>query len=180
MMSGKTINGRVLGQSTLGIRYQLQKKNGTIKEYEEATLDVFSVTDSTGNERVWYYYDPEFGNDMSLMQMRSYIKGEQDARVGYKPFWATVGGFVFGAGVTIGMQTEIISFALPPAYAGAMALPRVHITPGSVSDPLMNGNPDYAYGYAQVGKSRRVIRSLLSTFAGIAVGLTVNEVRRNN
>lgn len=65
---------------------------------------------------------------------------------------------------------------VPPAYAGLMALPRVHVTPGSISDPLMEGDPHYAYGYAQVGRSKRVVRSLWSTFAGVAVGLFVRQV----
>lgn len=180
MMNGKVINAQVLGQSTLGIRYNLYNKRGVFKEFEEATVDVFSVMDSLGNEKVWYFHDPQFGNDMTLSQMRSFIKGEQDARDGYKPFWTTLGGFVFGSGVTLLMETEVISFALPPLYAGAMVLPRIHITPGSVKDPRMNGSEDYAYGYSEVAKSRRVVRGLIAAFAGVAVGLTVNEFRQLN
>ena len=65
---------------------------------------------------------------------------------------------------------------VPPAYAGLMALPRVHVTPGSISGPLMEKVIHYAYGYAQVGRSKRVVRSLWSTFAGVAVGLFVRQV----
>ncbi len=179
LMNGRVINARVLGQSTLGIRYQLLTRKNVLKEYEEATVDVFSVTDSLGKEQVWYFHDPKYGNDLTVSQMRSFIKGEQDARIGYKPFWTTVGGFVFGSATTLFFETELISFTLPPIYAGIMALPRVHVTPGSVRDLGMLGNDDYAYGYSQVGRSKRVLRGLLATFAGVAVGLTVNEFRPN-
>jgi hypothetical protein len=176
LMSGHTIDAKVLGQSTLEIRYLDEKSSGRIVERREPTENVFSVTDSLGNERIWYFHDTIFGNDMTVQQMRWFIKGEQDARSGYKPIWPVVGGFVLGAGLTIGLNLEVNSLALPPLYAGIMALPRVHVTPGSITDPLMEGDEYYAYGYAKVGRGRRVVRSLISTFAGVAVGLAVRQL----
>jgi hypothetical protein len=176
LMSGHTIDAKVLGQSTLEIRYLDEKRSGRIVERREPTENVFSVTDSLGNERIWYFHDTIFGNDMTVQQMRWFIKGEQDARSGYKPIWPVVGGFVLGAGLTIGLNLEVNSLALPPLYAGIMALPRVHVTPGSITDPLMEGDEFYAYGYAKVGRGRRVVRSLISTFAGVAVGLAVRQL----
>ena len=176
LMNGEEIEGRVLGQSTLEVRYLQEKRNGSLVERREPTSGVFSVTDSLGKEKVWYFMDTIFGNDLSVDQMRWFIKGEQDARRGYKPIWPMVGGFATGAGLTMALDLEVMSMVVPPAYAGLMALPRVHVTPGSISDPLMEGDPHYAYGYAQVGRSKRVVRSLWSTFAGVAVGLFVRQV----
>ena len=175
LMNGQTITGKVIGQSTLEIRYLTSKKD-KVTERAEPTDGVFSVTDSLGQERVWYFMDTLFGNDYTVDQMRWYINGERDARNGYKPLWPVVGGFAFGAGMTMALDLEVVSLFLPPAYAGIMALPRVHVTPGSVSDPLMEGDPYYATGYAQVGRSKRVVHSLISTFAGVAVGLFVRQV----
>jgi len=165
----------VLGQSTLEVRYTEFGKRGQGRERQEPTSDVFSVTDSLGRERIWYFYDTIFGNDLTVDEMRWFIKGEQDARDGYKPTWYTVGGFLFGAGTTIAANLEVNAFFLPPIYAGAMMLPRVNVTRGSIRDPLMEGNDHYAYGYARVGKTKRVVRGLLSTFAGVAVGLAVRQ-----
>ncbi len=176
LMNGEIIDTRVLGQSTLEIRYLEFGKNGRTKERAEPTESVFSVTDSLGRERVWYFVDTVFGNDMSLDEMRCFIKGEQDARSGYKPRWAMWGGFAFGAGATIAANLEMNSLFLPPLYAATMILPRVHVTRGSLTDPTMEGNEDYAYGYSKVGKSKRVIRSLISTAAGVAVGLAVRQL----
>jgi hypothetical protein len=39
----------------------------------------------------------------------------------------------------------------------------------------MEGNDHYAYGYARVGRTKRVVRGLLSTFAGVAVGLALRQ-----
>lgn len=176
LMNGETIEGKVLGQSTLEVRYLQARKNGLWKERAEPTEEVFSVTDSLGRERIWYFYDTVFGNDLSLDQMRWFLKGEQDARKGYKPIWPMIGSFAAGAGLVIGLNWEMNGLFVPPITAGIMALPRVHVTRGSISDPLMDGDPFYATGYARVGRSKRVIRSLIASFIGVGVGLAVRQL----
>lgn len=174
LMNGQTLKGRVLGQSTLEVRYQV-RHGDHLRERSEPTESVFSVTDSLGREKVWYFMDTLFGNEYSIDQMRWYIKGEQDARKGYRPLWSMLGGFAVGAGAVLAFDLEVTSLFIPPAYAGLMALPRVHVTRGSITDPLMEGDPFYATGYAQVGRTKRVLRGLYSTFAGVAVGLAVRQ-----
>jgi hypothetical protein len=175
LMGGQTIDGYVIGQSTLEIRYLAETRKG-LRERSEPTEAVFSVTDTLGRERIWYFFDTVFGNDMTVDQMRWFIKGEQDARKGYKPIWPMVGGFVTGAGLTIGLNLEVNSLLVPPLFAASMALPRVHVTRGSISDPLMEGDEFYAYGYAKVGRTKRVINSLISTAAGVLVGIAVRQL----
>ena len=50
------------------------------------------------------------------------------------------------------------------------------MTRGSITDPVMEGDEDYAWGYAKVGRSKRVVRCLLSTFAGVVVGVAVRQL----
>ena len=76
----------------------------------------------------------------------------------------------------IGLNWEMNGLFVPPITAGIMALPRVHVTRGSISDPLMDGDPFYATGYARVGRSKRVIRSLIASFIGVGVGLAVRQL----
>ncbi len=175
LMNGEIIETKVLGQSTLEIRYLEFPRKGVAKERSEPTENVFSVTDSLGRERIWYFHDTVFGNELTVQEMRWFIKGEQDARAAYRPRIATWGGFVFGAGASIAANLEVNALFLPPVYAAAMILPRVHVTRGSLSDPYLEGEPNYAYGYAKVGRTKRVVRSLLSTAAGIAVGVGVRQ-----
>jgi len=175
LMGGQTIDAQVIGQSTLEIRYLAETRKG-LRERREPTESVFSVTDTLGRERIWYFFDTVFGNDMTVDQMRWFIKGEQDARKGYKPIWPMVGGFVTGAGLTIGLNLEVNSLLIPPLFAASMALPRVHVTRGSITDPLMEGDEFYAYGYAKVGRTKRVINTLISTAAGVLVGIAVRQL----
>lgn len=174
LMNGQVIEGQVVGQSSLEVRY-LAKRRNSLLERREPTESVFSVTDSLGHERIWYFMDTIFGNDYTVDQMRWFIKGEQDARDGYRPIVPMLGGFLAGAGITVALDLEVMSLLLPPAYAGFMALPRVHVTRGSIRDPLMEGDPYYATGYASVGRPKRVLRSLYATFAGVAVGVALRQ-----
>jgi len=175
LMNGQTIKGRVLGQSSLEVRYQIPK-GARLIERSEPTESVFSVTDSLGHERVWYFMDTVFGNDYSVDQMRWIIKGEQDARDGYRPLLPMLGGFAFGMAPVVALDLEVMSLLLPPIYAGLMALPRVHVTKGSIRDPLMDGDPYYATGYASVGRSKRILRTLYATAAGVAAGLALRQL----
>lgn len=175
LMNGQVIQAKVLGQSTLEIRYLGDTRKG-LRERAEPTESVFSVTDTLGRERIWYFYDTVFGNDMSVQQMRWFINGEQDARKGYKPLWTMVGGFVAGAGLTMAFDLEVNSLLIPPLFAASMVLPRVHVTKGSITDPLMDGDEYYAYGYAKVGRTKRVMRTLLSSAVGVVVGIAVRQL----
>lgn len=175
LMNGQVLEGRVLGQSTLEIRYQVSKKDRLI-ERSEPTESVFSVTDSLGKEKVWYFMDTVFGNDLSIPQMRRYLVGERDARNSYKPWGPMIGGFLVSAGAVIAMDLEVNSLIIPPAYAGLMAWPRVNVTRGSISDPGMEGDPYYAMGYSAAGRPKRVIKSLIASALGVGVGLFVRQV----
>ena len=175
LMNGQVLEGKVLGQSTLEVRYQVPK-GARLIERTEPTEGVFSVTDSLGQERVWYFKDTMLGNDYSVAEMRWFINGERDARNGYRPVVPVLGGFVLGAGLTMALGLEVNSLLVPPVYAGLMAIPRVYVTQGSITDPNMEGDPVYATGYSVVGRSKRVVHSLLSTALGVAVGIAVNHL----
>ena len=174
LMNGQVLEGKVIGQSTLEIRYLLPKKHKML-ERSEPTSGVFSVTDSLGEEKVWYFKDTLFGNDYTIPEMRWFMNGERDARKGYKPILPMIGGFVLGAGLTMALDLEVNSLIIPPVYAGIMAWPRVYVTRGSISDPNMEGDPVYATGYSAAGRPKRVVRSLLSTAVGVVVGLAMNR-----
>lgn len=175
LMNGQVLQGRVLGQSSLEIRYQVPK-GARLLDRTEPTENVFSVTDSLGREKVWYFMDSIFGNDLTVDQMRWFINGERDARKGYKPWGPMIIGFVAGAAPVIALDMEVNSLLIPPLYAGIMAWPRVHVTRGSISDLNMEGDPHYAEGYSAAARPKRVVKSLLASALGVAVGLAVRQL----
>ena len=176
LMNGEIIRTKVLGQSTLEVRYLEFGKNGRTKERAEPTETVFSVTDSLGRERIWYFMDTVFGNELTIPQMRWYMEGERDARKGYKPLVPMLLGFVAGAAPVLALDLEVNSLLIPPVYAGLMAWPRVNVTRGSIRDPSMEGDPNYAMGYAAAGRPKRVLKCLASSFIGVGVGLAIRQL----
>lgn len=175
LMNGQVVEAKVLGQSSLEVRYQVRKKDRLIQR-TEPTESVFSVTDSLGHEKVWYFMDSVFGNELTVPQMRRYLVGERDARDGYRPLAPMLGGFLFGAGTVIALDLEVNSLILPPAYAALMAWPRVNVTRGSIRDPGNEGDPYYAMGYSASARPKRVVRCLLSTALGVGVGLAIRQL----
>ncbi|MFT3884992.1 MAG: hypothetical protein QM724_06035 [Flavobacteriales bacterium] len=175
LMNGQVLEGRVIGQSSLEIRYQVPK-GARLLERTEPTESVFSVVDSLGREKVWYFMDTVFDNDYTVPEMRRFLAGERDARNGYRPIGPMLGGFVLGAGLVMALDLEMNSLLIPPVYAGIMAWPRVNVTRGSISDPGMEGDPVYATGYSAAARPKRVVRSLLSSAAGVLVGLGVRQL----
>ena len=175
LMNEQVLEGRVLGQSTLEIRYQVRKGERLI-ERTEPTESVFSVTDSLGRERIWYFMDTVFGNELTIPQMRWYMEGERDARKGYKPLVPMLLGFVAGAAPVLALDLGVNSLLIPPVYAGLMAWPRVNVTRGSIRDPSMEGDPNYAMGYAAAGRPKRVLKCLASSFIGVGVGLAIRQL----
>lgn len=176
LMNGQEFPAKVIAQSSLEIRYLVPKKSGRLVERAEPTESVFSVTDSLGHEKVWYFMDPAFGNEYTVPEMRLFLKGERDARSGYKPIVPMLGGFLLGAGLVIGLDLEVNSLLIPPVYAAALSWPRVNVTRGSITDPNMEGDPIYATGYSVAARPKRVVRCLLSAAAGVAVGLAVRQL----
>ncbi len=174
LMNGQVVEAKVLGQSSLEVRYQVRKKDRLI-ERTEPTEGVFSVTDSLGHEKVWYFMDSVFGNELTVPQMRRYLVGEEDARAGYRPLVPMLGGFLLGAGAVIALDLEVNSLILPPAYAALMAWPRVNVTRHSIRDPGNEGDPYYAMGYSASARPKRVVRCLLSTTLGVGVGLAIRQ-----
>jgi hypothetical protein len=175
LMNGQIVEAKVLGQSSLEVRYQVRKKDRLI-ERTEPTDGVFSVTDSLGHEKVWYFMDSVFGNELTIPQMRRYLVGERDARAGYRPLVPMLGGFLLGAGAVMALDLEVNSLILPPAYAALMAWPRVNVTRGSIRDPGNEGDPYYAMGYSASARPKRVVRCLLSTTLGVGVGLAIRQL----
>src|SRR5690606_39942990 len=81
LMNGQVLEGRVIGQSSLEIRYLVPHKHKRV-ERAEPISSVFSVVDSLGHEKVWYFMDTLFGNTYTVPQMRWFIEGQRDVRKG--------------------------------------------------------------------------------------------------
>lgn len=177
--SGRTLAAHVL--DTSGDKITIEKpKSSRHKKIEIDRDQVFSIRyGSTGKEVVVYIYDTLIGNDYTIPEARLFIAGEQDAQKGFHAIGTSIGAFLVGAGSGF-VTFSLIAFGPPFIYTGIMSYPRIKIRHKSVSN-LSNVKADpYLYGYDNVARRKRTLRSLLWGSIGLVVGLTANFIYTHN
>ena len=181
-----TINKTVLSQDTLLLvsgdkmilnKYTLVDSTFSLnyfnKRGKEKSIDyyyIFSITDSTGKERIFFEPSKVEDIDFTIPQMRSFIDGEIAARKTHKARIATASGFIVGAG---GM------FLLPTFYS--LLIPATNSLIVSLTKPnekkIIEKYPDKANdkyfinGYIQAGKEKRINNSIKAGLVGILTGI---------
>lgn len=131
---------------------------------------IFSIKNTKG-ETVYYKFDSLLGNDITVDEMRYYIKGEQDAQKNYKArgyFW---GNIVVGAAA--GATGHFLSPVAPFAFTAITGLPAVHIDHSTVSNLEYLKHDTYVMGYERMARGKRRLKSMLGGGIGLAAGLGV-------
>jgi hypothetical protein len=151
------------------------KKTKKIKTVDSDRI--FSITNSKG-ESLIYNYDTLDGNEMTVDEMRYFIRGQQDARKVIKGWGGMSANFLLslGAGATGSFLTPVVPFAV----AGLLGLPSVKTKKGSVSNPEYLSHDAYLEGYEREGKRKRKVKSLLGGTVGLVLGLGASIVLKAN
>lgn len=149
------------------------------KPKKSKTVDsdhIFSVTNKDGEHLV--YMQDTLGNELTIEEMRYFIRGQQDARkvINGRGGFAVNFLLSLGAGATGSFLTPIVPFAV----AGLLGLPSVKIKNGSASNPEYLSHDSYLMGYEREGKRKRKIRSLLGGSIGLVVGLGTAVILKKN
>jgi hypothetical protein len=136
---------------------------------------VFSITYANGKESVIYKRDSINDEEFSEQEMRYFIKGEQDAKNGYKAPVAFIGGVV--AGFAGGMMVNLLSPIVPGVYCAIVGSQWIRIKRTSVSDPELLNQKTYLMGYEKIARSRRVQKALLGGLVGLIGGIATQAIR---
>ncbi|MFH2143177.1 MAG: hypothetical protein ABIJ97_12190 [Bacteroidota bacterium] len=117
LMNGNILYGKIsdLTDEKVVMEFSDKKHNKTKKlNYE----DIFSITYNE-TEFQYYSHDPENGNNMTVIQMKYYLQGMNDAKENYHAPLATIGGLVSGiTGVFFGFY----GIAIPTGYVFAAGI----------------------------------------------------------
>jgi hypothetical protein len=160
-----------------------QKKN---KIKEILIDDIFSVTDGNNNEIILYKKNIEFGLELEVNEMKSFVIGSNYAIENYKSPVSTLSGFATGITAVVcpffNQSISVSSFnitlipALPIANAGGIFL----LSKNYPSDEKINQiYPDYANdnhfkeGYRNAAKNKKVKNSIFGSIGGILVGFAI-------
>lgn len=175
LMTGKIIEGRVTGQDTQYIYYTFERNSGKVITRKLDLERVFSITDSSDNERLIYYMDTLVGNYFTVDEMRFYIKGEQDAMQYYDAYWAIWVGVPLTTGVGYVLSHSILVFAVPFLYVVGSSIPKYHLTEKRVSSTDLLKEPAYVLGYERTARGKRLFKSLASGLVGTAIGFAMGQ-----
>jgi len=165
------MNGHVIGQrvidTTLGAVSILNPKKLSSKIHYEWD-QLYMVKFANGDKRYYYTQDSALNNWFTRDEMWMYMKGERDARKGFKANGSLIGAGI--AGLLGGMTGTIWGPIAPYGYMALSGITKVRIRHNTVSDPRSLESDAYILGYERVARQRRKIWSLIGGTAGLILG----------
>jgi len=163
LMNGQVFNGMV--QDT-GATVKVTDLKNKLLTYE--TDQLYKISFHTNFNRYYYSYDTLSGNWLTREEMWMYMKGEKDARKGFKARGALIGAAV--AGVLGGLTGTFWGPILPYGFMALSGIPKINIKSKTVSNLNDLKSEGYLMGYERVARQKLKIKSLIGGTAGLAIG----------
>ncbi len=140
--------------------------------------DVYGVFYANGSKKYFYREDTARSMWFTRDEMGYFVKGERDARKGFKANGALTGGgiigFISGASGT---------FFAPLAPFGFMALTgitKIKIKHKTVSNPNYIDSDAYILGYERTARYKRRIKSIIGGVVGLGLGYAFYGIFHNS
>lgn len=166
-MNGKIVISKVV-DTTLNLVTAIDPKDSAKRiNYEDEELLAIRFN---RNQQLKYYYrqDTVIGNWFTRDEMWMFVKGERDARKGFKPYGSFYGGIATGL---IGGLSGTFLGPLPPfTFTMLVGIPKVRIRHKTVSNPYYLDSDAYILGYEREARSKRRLQSLLGGAIGLVAG----------
>lgn len=166
LMNGQSIQGKILDTLLGAVTIADPKKPGKRLHYEHDQL--YMVRFANGDKRYYYLQDTTIGNWFTRDEMWMYMKGEVDARKGFKARGAMIGGGV--AGIIGGMSGTLWGPVAPYGFMALSGITKVRIRHQTVSNPIYLESDAYILGYERVARQKRKIKSLIGGTIGLGIG----------
>jgi hypothetical protein len=167
------MNGQVVGEKVmdtiLGAITILNPKK-TNKKIHYEWDQIFMVRYANGDKRYYYQQDSLLSNWFSRDEMWMYMKGENDARKGFKAKGAMIGAGI--AGIVGGMTGTFWGPIAPYGFMALSGLPKIKIKHNTISNPAYVESDAYILGYERVARQRRKIKSVIGGTVGLIIGYT--------
>ncbi|MDP3567518.1 hypothetical protein [Sediminibacterium sp.] len=166
LMNGQVVGEKIIDTILGAVTIINPKKPSKKIHYEWDQL--FMVRFADGNKRYYYRQDSALSNWFSRDEMWMYMKGENDARKGFKAKGAMVGAGI--AGIIGGMTGTFWGPIAPYGFMALSGLPRVRIRHNTISNPAYVESDAYILGYERVARQRRKIKSVIGGTFGLVIG----------
>lgn len=165
LLNGDILTGKI---TEMTVDHFTIKESEKVRGYHVDNDRIFSYINTDG-EHFLYVYDTLSGNDLTIAEMRYYMKGERDGKKGFKARPAFYTNLLIGA--ASGLSGSFF-FPVPPfAFAILVGIPKVKIRKSTVSNLDDLNHPPYLMGYERMARKNRKIQSLIGGGIGIVAGL---------
>jgi hypothetical protein len=132
---------------------------------------LYMVKFSNGTKRFYYSQDSSIYNYFTRDEMWMYMKGEADARKGFKARGSLIGAGV--AGLIGGMTGTFWAPVAPYGYMALTGIPKVRIRANTISNPNYVDSDGYILGYERVARHKRRIQAVIGGSIGLVLGYTI-------
>lgn len=166
LMNGNVIEEMVLDTSLGAVTINHPSKLNKKLHFENEQL--FSVHYHTGLKQQYYVQDTLRGNWFTRNEMWLYMKGEKDAKKGFKARGALLGAGA--AGLLGGLTGTFFAPIAPYGYMALSGITKVRIRHHTVSNPNYLEHDAYILGYERVARQKRRTQSLLGGTVGLVLG----------
>jgi hypothetical protein len=166
LMNGQVVAEKVIDTTLGAVTIYHPGKHGKKIHYEWDQL--YMVRYASGYKRYYYVQDSTINNWFTRDEMWMYMKGEKDARKGFKARGSLIGAGI--AGLLGGMSGTLWGPVAPYGYMALSGMPKVRIRHSTVSNPRYLESDAYILGYERVARQKRKIRSLIGGTAGLLLG----------
>jgi len=168
LMNGQVVGEKVMDTILGAITIINPKKTNKKIHYEWD--QIFMVRYANGDKRYYYRQDSLLSNWFSRDEMWMYMKGENDARKGFKAKGAMIGAGI--AGIVGGMTGTFWGPIAPYGFMALSGLPKIKIKHNTISNPAYVESDAYILGYERVARQRRKIKSVIGGTVGLIIGYT--------
>jgi hypothetical protein len=176
LMNGHVIAEKVIDTLLGAVTIYNPKKHSQKLHYEYDQL--YMVRFASGFRRYYYVQDSTIYNWFTRDEMWMYMKGENDARKGFKARGALIGSGI--AGMIGGMTGTIWGPVAPYTFMALSGIPKVRIRHGTISNPAYVQSDAYILGYERVARQKLKLKSLIGGTIGLAVGYAFYAVFHNS
>lgn len=169
LMNGHVVGEKILDTLLGAVTISNTARPGHNIHYELSQL--YMVKFSNGIRRYYYQQDSTIYNYFSRDEMWMFMKGEADARKGFKARGSLIGAGV--AGLVGGMSGTFWAPILPYGYMALVGIPKVRIRAKTVSNPAYIESDGYILGYERVARHKRRIQAVIGGTVGLVLGYTI-------
>jgi hypothetical protein len=165
LMTGHVIGEKIIDTTLGAVTIYNPKKPSQKLHYEWDQLYMIKFSD--GKKRYYYTQDSEL-NVFSRDEMWMYMKGENDARAGFKARGALITAGIIG--LAAGMTGTFFAPIAPYGFMALSGITKVRIRHTTISNMKYIESDAYILGYERVARQKRKIKSIIGGTIGLALG----------